>query len=574
MTWWRRLFRRDRMERQLEAELRDHLDRQVADYVRDGIDEAEARRRAHLVLGGLEQVKEDCREARGTRGWDDLVRDVRQAGRVLWRSRRFTTTATLAIALGIGTNATFFSLVDAVLLRALPYHDPDRLVALSEWHPQRGRYGKVSGADFNEWATRTRVFHQLGGYWDRGYTLTGTALPESLVGWQFSANLFALLGARPLLGRTLLPDDGRPGHDDVAVISEALWRRRFAASPTVVGAPLTLDGRPYTIVGVMPREFAHPSGRTDVWTPLVLGADLLNNRDLHPLRVIGRLRDGVTLERARAELAGVAAQLAREHPASNADWRVDLRPIRDIYVGDIRPLLWLLQGGGVPAAVDRLLERGEPGPHAGGGARARDRAPAGPRRATGTPDAPVPRRRADAGARRWAGRAGAGGVGSPGGASVARRSTGPAPDSGHRRRLDRPVGSPRDRGGDAGHRRRPRPRARGAWASPCARLPEDWRPRPHRRPPYAAASPRLRRHPDRALGLPPGRRRPADPQLRAAAGALVRLPHGRGSSPGSSCCHPTDTRDCRRASRSSSSSSTGCARCPAWRRPGWSTPSR
>ncbi|PYQ39912.1 MAG: hypothetical protein DMF77_20010, partial [Acidobacteria bacterium] len=339
------MVHRQRMERQLDAELRDHIERQVADDVREGLDEAEARRRALVLFGGLEQVKEDCREARGTRWADDLGRDLSQAARVLWRSRRFTVTATLAIALGIGTNATFFSLVDAVLLRALPYREPGRLVALSEWHPQRGRYGKVSGADFQEWsAVRATPLDEIACYWDRGYTLTGTPQPESLVGWQFSGNLFALLGATPRLGRTLLPDDARPGRDDVAVISESLWRRRFGGDTDVIGRTMTLDGRPHTVVGVMPREFAHPGGRTDVWTPLVLGADLLGNRDLHPLRVIARLRRGVPLERAHEEMTRLAAQLAREHPASNAGWRVDVRPIRDLYVGDVRPLLWLLQG--------------------------------------------------------------------------------------------------------------------------------------------------------------------------------------------------------------------------------------
>ena len=344
MRWWRRLLSRDRLERELDAELREHLERQVADYVREGMDEDEARRRAQVEFGGLDQVKEDCRDARGTRWVEESVRDVRQAARVLGRHRRFTSAATLAIALGIGTNLTFFSLVHAVLLRALPYREPARLVALSEFHAQRGRYGKVSGADFQEWTARNHAFEDLACYWDRGYTLTGGATPESLVGWELSSNLFGLLGAPALIGRTLQMEDGRPGHDDVVVISEALWRRRFAGSPAALGQSLTLDGRPYTIVGVMPREYAHPPGRTDVWTPLVLEPGLLADREHHPLRVIARLKDGVTLESARADLAATASQLAREHPATNAEWRVDLRPIRDLYVGDVRTLLWLLQG--------------------------------------------------------------------------------------------------------------------------------------------------------------------------------------------------------------------------------------
>jgi putative ABC transport system permease protein len=344
VRWWRRLLSRDLLERQLDAELREHLERQVADYVHEGMGEDEARRRAQVEFGGLDQVKEDCRDARGTRWVEELVRDVRQAGRVLGRQRRFTAAATLAVALGIGTNLTFFSLVHAVLLQTLPYREPARLVSLSEFHPERGRYGKVSGADFQEWTERAHVFEGLACYWDRGYTLTGGATPESLVGWQLSSNLFGLLGAPALLGRTLQPEDGRPGRDDVVVISEALWRRRFAGSPAALGQSLVLDGRPHTIVGVMPREYAHPPGRTDVWTPLVLEPGLLADREHHPLRVIARLKRGVTIESARADLAAMAGQLARAHPASNAEWKVDLRPIRDLYVGDVRTLLWLMQG--------------------------------------------------------------------------------------------------------------------------------------------------------------------------------------------------------------------------------------
>src|SRR5574341_1050969 len=228
-----------------------------------------------------------------------LLEDLRYAARLLFRNRRFTGAASLAIALGIGVNVTFFSLVDAVLLRPLPYREPDRLVSLSEWHRERGRYGKVSGANFQEWASRGAVFEDVGCYWDHGYTVTGSTQPETLVGFQFSGNLFGLLGARALLGRTLLPDDARPGNDQVVVISERLWHRRFAATPAVVGQVLHLDGRSYTIVGVMPREFAHPSAITELWAPFVLTPELLADREHRPLRAIARLRDGVSLRQAR-----------------------------------------------------------------------------------------------------------------------------------------------------------------------------------------------------------------------------------------------------------------------------------
>jgi putative ABC transport system permease protein len=350
MRWWRRLVAREQQEQALDAELRDHLERLAADYVREGLDLAEARRRARLAFGGLDQVKEDCRDARGTRWAEDLARDLGQAARLLVRHRRFSATATLAIALGVGANATFFSLVHEVLLRALPYREPDRLVALSQWHPQRGRYGKVSGADFQEWSARATGLEELACYWDRAYTLTGAPPAESLVGWQFSGNLFALLGASPLLGRVLGPEDARPGAENVAVIAESLWRRRFAGDPAMVGRVIALDGVPHTVVGVMPRRFAHPDGRTDLWTPLVLAPDLLADRARHPLRVVARLRTGVTRDQAQEQMARLGAALAAERPESNAGWSIEVKAIRELYVGDLRPLLLLLQ-----AAVLLLL---------------------------------------------------------------------------------------------------------------------------------------------------------------------------------------------------------------------------
>lgn len=269
---------------------------------------------------------------------------LRIARRALGRSPWFTAMAILTIALGVGTNTAIFSVVNRVLFRPLPYHDPDRLVWISTWHPERGRYSKSSGWDYDVWKNRTEIFEAVEAYWDHAFTLTGTEHPEVLVGWQFTPNLFSMLGATAALGRTFVPQDGQPGRDNVVVLSDALWRRRFNAAPDVVGSELQIDGRSYTIVGVMPPTFTHPFPGTQLWSPLATSNALLQDRRLHPLRVVARLREGVSRERAEAELVAIAQQLARDFPDTHAGWTVSVRPLRDFYIGDVSPLLWVLQG--------------------------------------------------------------------------------------------------------------------------------------------------------------------------------------------------------------------------------------
>jgi putative ABC transport system permease protein len=175
--------------------------------------------------------------------------------RRLLRAPWFTFTAVLTIALGLGTCVTIFSVVDRALLRALPYHNPDRLVWIASLHATRGSYSKSSAWDFDAWRGRSTVFEAVEAYVDRAYTLTGTQYPEGLVGWQFTPTLFATLGTAPALGRTFVESDGAPDRNNVVILSDALWRRRFAASTDVIGHVLQLDGREYTVVGVMPPGF-------------------------------------------------------------------------------------------------------------------------------------------------------------------------------------------------------------------------------------------------------------------------------------------------------------------------------
>ena len=268
---------------------------------------------------------------------------LRATLRTFTRDRWFTVTAILTIALGIGTNVAIFSLLNRVLLAPLPYHDPDRLVWIATWNADRGRYSKSSAFDYDIWK-RTALFDSVEAFVDRASTLTGTEHPEGLVGWQFTPGLFSMLGVPPAIGRTLTLEDGRPGRDDVVVLSDALWRRRFGANPAVVGTTAQLDGRSHTIAGVMPPTFTHPYPIAQLWTPLTLTDAWLRDRKLRPLRVVARLRAGVSRERAEAELRAVADRLAREFPDTHKGFDVSVRPLEDFYAGDSGQLLWILQG--------------------------------------------------------------------------------------------------------------------------------------------------------------------------------------------------------------------------------------
>jgi predicted permease len=260
------------------------------------------------------------------------------------RNPWFAATAVLTLALGLGAAVSIFTVVNRVLLAALPYSHPDRLVWISTWNKDRGQYSKNSGFDFNLWKQQTETFDGVEAYWDRAYTITGTSQPEGLAGWQFTAGLFSLLGSPPAAGRTFLPDEGQPGRDAVVVLSDDLWRRRFDARSTIVGDRIELDGRAHTIVGVMPPTFAHPYPNAQMWTPVELSSAALADRKQRPYRVVARLRDGVSRERAEVELRAIAERLAREHPDTHEGFSVAVRPLRDFYVGDTRSLLWVLQG--------------------------------------------------------------------------------------------------------------------------------------------------------------------------------------------------------------------------------------
>src|SRR5262245_39122686 len=235
---------------------------------------------------------------------ETLVQDTRYALRMLLKSRGFTLVAVLTLALGIGANAAIFSVVNGVLLRPLPLPEPERLVAVWTAQPAKGfPRGSSSYPDFADYREQSASFAGLAAAHGRGYTLSSPTGAERIDGARVSSNLFPVLGVTAALGRTFSADEDRLGGPRVAVIGDELWRRRFGGNPAVVGRPVTLDGEPYTVVGVLPRGFRFDFDlrEAEVWTPMALdGQDSLEERGQHYLQVVGRLKPGVSIETARA----------------------------------------------------------------------------------------------------------------------------------------------------------------------------------------------------------------------------------------------------------------------------------
>ena len=269
---------------------------------------------------------------------------MRRTLRSFARSPWFSATAIATIALGIGANITVFSLVNRVLLAPLPYRDADRLVWLATFHAEQSRYSKTAGFDYDAWRSRTELFESVQAWWDRPFNVTGTDRPEAIVGQQFTPGLFTMLGTPAALGRTLVDADGEAGRDNVVVLSDRFWRHRFDARPTVVGETIELDGRSYTIAGVMPPRFAHPNPETDVWVPVSLSRAMLDDRKQRGFRIAARLVPGITTDRAETELRALAARHASDFPDTHEGFTVDIRGLREFYVGSVASLLWIVQG--------------------------------------------------------------------------------------------------------------------------------------------------------------------------------------------------------------------------------------
>jgi predicted permease len=356
-SWLEATVRRTRVESEMDVELTFHLESRAEHLIRSGIPTSEARRQARLEFGGIEQTKEACRDERAAPLAESLMRDIGYGMRTLRRNPGFATAAAITLALGIGTTTAVFSVVNAVLLRALPYRDPARLVFLYEPNPHFAdlpldAFGPFN-ADFRDWQKQTRSFAGIALFTTDAMNLSGDGNAVRVRGSRVTGEFFDILGVGPQLGRVAGADDDHPGKGQIAVISNALWRSRFGGETQVLGKELILDAKSYRIVGVMPPGFAFPHGTenletagktTDVWVPWAMTAEEEATRYNNPGSAIGRLRANVSPRQAEAELRAITTRIDPLHPAMFQGSYAVVRPFGERIIGSSRRLLLIFAG--------------------------------------------------------------------------------------------------------------------------------------------------------------------------------------------------------------------------------------
>src|SRR5215472_4873570 len=354
----RALFRKEQLRQELDEELRSFAEAAAEQKIRGGLSHEDALRAARMELGSAATIQDQVHES----GWESVVegiwQDARYGLRFLRRSPGFTTVAVLTLALGIGANTAIFSIVDAVLLRSLPFREPERLVKIFFNNPGIGLHGvRFSVPEMNDLKDRAGVFEYVSAACRGSIDLTGGSQPERLALLIVSPTYFSMLGAVPEKGRLFGQQEAIPGYAPVVVISDGVWRRSFAADPHIIGRTIRLDNDPYTIIGVLPPGFRHPAKSIspryqgiDVWQASGFSAapdpvPTRNSRDLPG--AYGILKRGMTIEQAQARLTAMAAEVRHDFPTdypANAKWTVEIQPLQEFLVDNIRPMLLVLQG--------------------------------------------------------------------------------------------------------------------------------------------------------------------------------------------------------------------------------------
>ncbi len=347
----RALFRRQAVEQELDEELSFHFEKEVEKHTRAGIGEQEARRLARLAFGGHEQVKEDCREVRGTSFLELSLQDAKYAVRQLWSHPTFALVMIATLALSIGANSAIFSVINGVLLKTLPYPQPERLARIFLSSKEYPKF-PLNPFDFRDYRARNKSFESMAAFTRGDVQLSGSGEPVHLNGFGITSGYFRVLGLQPELGREFDFQAEIPGNGLQVILSDRVWRTRFGADPQIIGRKITVNMQPFTVIGVMPAGTEHPGNTyhavaygdtVDAWWPFSFAGDP-NRRGSHFIEGIGRLKPGISVEQARAEMNTIMANLTREHPGFDEGWTVLVVPLYTEVVGANRQMLLVLLG--------------------------------------------------------------------------------------------------------------------------------------------------------------------------------------------------------------------------------------
>ena len=341
------LLHRRHFDADLEEEIRLHRELREQDLIEAGVAPEEARYAACRRFGNDLALREESHDMWGWNWLEDLVQDIHYALRMFRKNPGFAMVAVVTLALGIGANTAIFSLVNAVLLKPLPYADPDHLAVIWVTEPSApGGLFPNTAPDFRDWQAQNHVFEGISAITIAGATLTGSGEPLQLRGLSISPNTFQLLGAQPQLGRSFSPDEGPTGHNHVVILSYGLWQSAFGGQKSIVGSKVTLDGEEYDVVGVMPKNLRFPSvwvRNPQFWTPITMDAPKWKtDRGNHWFWVLARMRKGITLDQAAAEMVTISARLAQQYPQSNTGVSARVKSLHEQLTGNVREVLWVL----------------------------------------------------------------------------------------------------------------------------------------------------------------------------------------------------------------------------------------
>ena len=356
--WWdvlrmgfRSMAKRQRVETELDKELRYHIERQTEENIADGMNAREAREAASRMFGGVSQIEEECRDMRQTQYLEDFLQDLRYAVRTLGKSPAFTVVIILTLALSIGANSAIFSVIDGVLLKPLPYPQAERIARVFYRSTSYAKF-PVNPWDFLDFRARNRSFENFAMYTHADVQLSGTGSdPVKLSAFRISSGYFRVLGVQPARGREFDFSEERPGNGSVVILSDRVWRNQFGAAADILGRKVLLDSQPYTVVGLMPAGVDHPGNSynsvaygdtVDAWTPFTFDGNP-NNRGSHYVEGIGRLKPGVTTEQAAADFNGIMTELASQHEGDKG-WTIYMVPLFQEIVGPVHKMLLVLLG--------------------------------------------------------------------------------------------------------------------------------------------------------------------------------------------------------------------------------------